>query len=400
MRIALFSDDYLPNSTLVHAKMIHEMACELKKRGHSVVVITPGSNVQNQRLKTELIDNIEVFKFKTGTIRGVGKAKRAFNESMMPYNAWRAIRSKIRLSPIDLCINYSPSIFFGVLVRKIKKSNPKCKVYLILRDLFPQWAIDEGLISKNSLIASYFRFFESINYNISDVIGLMSEANIKYFKELHPRYENLRVLRNWAKLIPHRCEDFHVNYREKYNLKDKLIFFYGGNIGHAQDMKNLLRLVRSMQDMPQAHFLFVGQGDEYNLVKEIKNEWDLNNLTLLPSVSQDHFKEILLQIDIGLFSLAHSHKAHNFPGKFLGYMLHSIPILGSINPGNDLIKFINEKESGHAYINGEDEKLLASAKYLVENKSERSRLGENSYKVLEEYFSLDSAVNSILEEFK
>ncbi|TON07514.1 glycosyltransferase WbuB, partial [Vibrio parahaemolyticus] len=53
--------------------------------------------------------------------------------------------------------------------------------YLVLRDMFPQWVIDEKLISAKSPIASYFRFFERVNYNASDTIGLMSPANVAYF---------------------------------------------------------------------------------------------------------------------------------------------------------------------------------------------------------------------------
>ncbi|TON43095.1 L-fucosamine transferase, partial [Vibrio parahaemolyticus] len=67
---------------------------------------------------------------------------------------------------------------------------------------------------------------------------------------------------------------------------------------------NLLRLVESMQAHPKAHFLFIGQGDEFELVEKTKKNKNLDNLTLLPSISQEAYKEVLTQVDVGLFSLA------------------------------------------------------------------------------------------------
>ena len=118
------------------------------------------------------------------------------------------------------------------------------------------------------------------------------------------------------------------NVRKKLNLEGKVIFFYGGNIGHAQNMENLMRLARTMHGHPVAHFLFVSQGDEFNLINDLASEWALDNVTILPSVSQEEFLKFLAVVDVGLFSLSKEHTAHNFPGKLLAYMSASLPILG------------------------------------------------------------------------
>lgn len=397
MRIALFPDEYLPESTRVHGKMFHELALEFIRQGHEVVVITPGKSNQSTRLCVDFFEGVEVWRFRNGQTRGVGKVLRAINETLLSVNAWLAIKNRLKDRSFDACINYSPTIFFGPLMRMLKK-HYGCFNYLILRDMFPQWAIDEGLISERSPIASYFRFFETLNYKASNTIGLMSEANVEYFNNLHPGYKNLRVLRNWANTTPYTPQQLTLNVRERFNLYDKVIYFYGGNIGHAQDMANLLKLVSAMKLYSKAHFLFVGQGDEVDLVLSEQKLKNLSNLTFIPSVSQDEYKQLLTQVDVGLFSLARSHQAHNFPGKLLGYMVQSLPILGSVNPGNDLIEFINDESAGFAYVNGEDEQLLSSALYLLQNEPERHRIGLNAKQVLINHFSVESAVKNLLIE--
>jgi hypothetical protein len=161
MNIAIIGDDSLPNSTLVHSKMLFELANELKCKGHHPILIAPGLPDQNLKLDKSNIDGIEYWKFKSGKLRGQGKLKRAINESLMSYKAWSAIKSELKNFKFDLVIYYSPSIFFGPLVRNIKETC-SASSYLVLRDNFPQWAVDEGLVPENSLIEKYFRYFEII----------------------------------------------------------------------------------------------------------------------------------------------------------------------------------------------------------------------------------------------
>jgi glycosyltransferase involved in cell wall biosynthesis len=395
MRIALLPDDYLPDSTLNHAKMFHELAIELKNKGHDVVVITPGLPNQSEKLIVETLDGIVIWRFRAGIRRGVGKLKRAVNESLLSFNAWSAIKREVNKKPFDLCVNYSPTIFFGYLTRKLRRKY-NTYIYLVLRDLFPQWIIDEGMIKEHSLIAKYFRYFEHINYNAAHKIGLMSKANIDYFSSINPQYKNIGVLHNWAELSPSKYTNYTLDIRSSYELSNKVIFFYGGNIGHAQDMSNLLRLSYSLRNRPEAHFLFVGQGDEFELINKIKAELDLQNVTILSSVSQSQYKEILTQVDVGLFTLAKTHKAHNFPGKLLGYMVQSLPILGSVNIGNDLIECINDSEAGLAYVNGEDAALLKGAIQLLEEIELRERMGVNSFDLLKKDFSVEQAALKII----
>lgn len=392
MHLALIIDDYLPNSTRVGAKMFHELACELLKKGYNITVITPNSNQQKILVK-DSIDGINIWRFKSGRVKDINKIKRALNETLLSTYAWRAVKSQVNKNTFQAIIYYSPSIFFGSLVKKLKLIC-NCPSYLVLRDLFPQWCIDSGFIRKNSFTEKYFRFFEQYSYKQADIIGLMSDRNIEIFNKYNFGF-NTHVLRNWAKVSASPHSSY---YREKLNLEDKVIFFYGGNIGHAQDMTNLLKLAKGMKEYTNAHFLFVGQGDEVELIKKLIIDWRLNNTTYLPSINQNEFKQLLSEVDIGLFSLAKHHSSHNFPGKLLGYMVQSIPILGSVNDGNDLMPLVNYSKAGYIYINGDDYNLLKSAECLYKDKSLRLELGQNGLKLLQNEFNVETIADIIIKK--
>ena len=132
------------------------------------------------------------------------------------------------------------------------------------------------------------------------------------------------------------------------------------------------------------------------MIKNLTKDWGLKNVTILPSISQSDFKQVLKEVDVGLFSLAKNHTAHNFPGKILGYMVESLPILGSVNPGNDLQDIINKANAGTVFINGENDSLLCEASKLLEDSSLRSNQGKAAYKLLDEEFSVKAAAQKIL----
>lgn len=173
MRLALIIDDYLPYSTRVGAKMFHELALELQSLGHHITIITPDKD-QPSNLYIDKLDDITIWRFKNGPIKDVKKIQRAINETLLSYNAWKAIKHLINKDSFDGIIYYSPSIFWGKLVNKLKKKC-QCPSYLILRDLFPQWIVDAGILKQGSLIEQYFRFFERYSYKQASIIGLMSQ---------------------------------------------------------------------------------------------------------------------------------------------------------------------------------------------------------------------------------
>ena len=291
----------------------------------------------------------------------------------------------------DYIIFYSPSIFWADLVGKLKKlwGAPS---YLILRDSFPQWAIDQGLIKKGSLVEKYFRYFEKQNYSVADTIGIMSQKNMDHFNQAFPSYNNTEVLYNWASHATVKSDGYH---RKKLGLSNKTVYFYGGNIGYAQDIMNIIRLARNMQNETKAHFVLVGAGDEVKLVKDTIKKEKLKNITLLPSVDQDEFKEMLAEFDVGLFTLHKDHSTHNFLGKLLGYMVQELPILGSINIGNDLKEIIEKAGAGLITVNGEDEKLLENAQKFLDDKYRRM-VGNNAGKLLKSTFSIEATAEQIL----
>lgn len=392
MKICLISCDYLPLSTKSSAKMMHELAVEFVSCGHSVTVVTPSQDLESKFEITQL-DGVTIYRFRSGKIKNISKVKRAVNETLLSYLAWRAFKTHFQKHPHELIIYHSPTIFWGSLVARLKKIWGATS-YLVLRDFFPQWVIDNGMLRATSPITSYFRFFEALNYRAADTIGVQSPKNLAWFSVTSSVKKPLDVLYNWA--TNESVEISNLYHRKALGLENKVVYFYGGNIGHAQNMMNIVRLAIAMRSEPKAHFVLVGAGDEVELVRNSIAKHDCHNMTLLPPITQDEYKKMLAEFDIGLFSLHHDHITHNFPGKLLSYMAQKKPILGSINPGNDLQGVIEKANAGFVTVTRDDEGLLNNALKLLHNAPLREAMGVNGKQLLSDVFSVQLAAATIL----
>lgn len=397
MAILILLDDFSPKSSKVSPKMMKELALELFHRGNRVIVIAPNEEPNAKKLEINHDQGLEIWRFKSGPLKNIPHIKRGINESLLPFRGWQAIKHPLKNVDISGIIFYSPSIFMGPLVKKIT-AGTAIPSYMVLRDFFPQWLIDIGMLSENSPITRYFKFFEKVNYQTATKIGVMSPNNLSLFQKLHPEFsEKAEVLYNWTNPTVDQITTGFSSIRERLNLYNKTIFFYGGNIGHAQDMANLMRLAIQLKDHPTAHFLFIGEGDEVKLILETAQTHALKNFSYLPYVSQEEYLSILSEIDIGLFSLSKNHTAHNFPGKVFGYMAHKVPVLGSVNDGNDLISILNDANAGFVTINGDDDELYENALRLLNEPELQSNIADNAYHLLKEQFSVKNTADIILK---
>jgi len=391
MRILILVDCYLP-SAKSGAKLIHDLAFAFQQLGHEAMVVTPDDTLP-QKSSVSQEDGVTVLRIKTGRMKGASKIVRGFNEANLSSVLWRRGKSFFEAHPCDLIVYYSPSIFFGALVRRLKKLFG-CPSYLILRDIFPQWAVDAGLLRKGP-VYKFFRRKELEQYQAADIIGVQSPANLRYFSEAGTRGPyRVEVLYNWTSLVE---ESVPVcGYRIRLGLEDKVVFFYGGNMGIAQDMDNMMRLAKRLRARPEVRFLFVGDGSEVpRLNAQIAAE-GLKNVAIHSAVGQQEYLAILSEFDVGLISLDRNLKTQNFPGKMLGYMYHAKPILASINPGNDLKEILETHQAGLVSVNGDDDLLYEHALRLVESPGLRRRIGLNGRKLLESIFSVSRAAEQIL----
>ena len=358
LRIALISTDYPPLCTSAAIQM-RDLAKEMLRQGHEPVVIVPTTNL-TAAWTTEVLDGVSIVRLAAPHTRGTGYVRRTLSELLLPF----LTLARLRKSPFgkvrwNLITWYSPTIFFGPLVWFMKRSSG-ARSYLILRDIFPEWALDLGLVRKGA-VYSFLKGIANLQYAVADTIGVQTRSNLAYLSRWakHPK-KNVEVLHNWQAMSPNVGSTIDIAATP---LAGRKIIVYIGNMGVAQGMDILIDTALGLAHRNDLGFLFVGRGSEVSRLKALVTLHGLNNTLFFNEVDSREMPGLLAQCFIGLIALDRRHKTHNIPGKFLTYLLAGLPILACVNPGTDLAQLIQDEGVGRFY-DGESSHALCE---LVED---------------------------------
>jgi glycosyltransferase involved in cell wall biosynthesis len=341
MRIALIADTFPPLRTS-GAVQLRDLSREFVRQGHTLTVMLPTAGLSTPWL-LEDFDGVQVLRLRAPKTKDINYVSRTLNEFLMPFAMLRNLRqSPLARERWDGVVWYAPSIFHGPLANALKKASG-CKGYLIIRDIFPEWAADMGLIGRG-LPYKFFKAVANYQYSVADVIGIQTQGNQAYFAD-KPN-SRIEVLQNWLADAPNVGCSIEVGGSVRHceeelrgnpgGLAGRTIFVYAGNMGVAQGMGVLVDLAERLHSRADIGFLFVGRGSDAHRLRQDAEKRGLDNVAFHDEIDPTEIPGLYAQCHIGIVALDPRHKTHNIPGKFLSYMQAGLPVLASINPGNDL----------------------------------------------------------------
>ena len=393
MKIAIITASYPPmrNSGAIQ---VQDLAMALACAGHKPFVLFP-DNVVKESVVLEEQNNITNLRIKFPKTRDRNYLIRAAFELIMPYAMWyRLSFSKFRDNSYDAVVCYSPSIFFAPLIGKLKSEN-NAICYLIVRDLFPKWSVDLGLIKSGSLIHKFFQFIEFKLYRAVDIIGVQTESNFKHFERISiSKNTSVEVLYNWLSKSSNSACSINLN---ETKLRGRKIFVYAGNMGVAQGLESIISVINELKNDEEIGFLFVGRGTFFSKIKKQIDEGDLDNTIIYPEISPEEIPPLYQQCYAGLICLDKRHTTDNIPGKFLSYMRSSLPVLAVVNPENDIIKLIEENRVGVATDKHDIKELARCFGRLINFIDNDSEINQRCRALFEEKFSSNNAASAIID---
>lgn len=374
-----------------------QLVSQFHENGHDITVVAPMYDEVTSGLQLE--DGIKVIRVKTMKLFGVGLIKKGIANVLLPYQYKRAIKENNIGLDFDLIITPTPPItLYGVASWLKQKS--KGKIYLILRDIFPQNAVDLGMLKKGGLIHSYFNRKEKLLYAKSDAIGCMSQGNINFIKDHNPEVSDkkLHLLPNWGDPLPIVDQSVIRQLRKKENLENKFVVIFGGNIGLPQKLENIVDLAIDCQDKKEVLFVIMGSGNERENLENLIKSKNANNIWLKDGLPQKDYMIWVQMADAGLISLSEKFTIPNIPSKSLSYYNTKTPILASIDRNTDFGTILDEIEVGVWAEAGHTEALKNKLLLLMNNPDLRSKMGENGYRYMKEELSSKKAYLTIINE--
>ena len=320
---------------------------EFIRNGHNVTIVTPYEHYLGLATALYFSQGAKILAIKTLNIQKANNIEKGVGTLLLGCQYKRAIKKYLKADDFDLVTYSTPPITLSSVVKFCKKKFGAAS-YLQLKDIFPQNAVDVGLLKKDGLLYKYFRVKEKQLYNISDFIGCMSPANVEYVLKHNPELDSLRVhiCPNSIEIWPHEVLN-HDLVRNKFNLPvDKPIFLYGGNLGKPQGIEFLINCLNEMKERTDCHFLIVGNGIESKKLDDWISKVEPRNITKIKYLPKTDYYKVVASCEGGLIFLDYRFTIPNFPSRLLPYLEYKIPVICATDTSSDIGRIVEENGFG------------------------------------------------------
>lgn len=385
MRILYMSISYSLEANGLYQNLVNS----LLQREHEVTIVCSKSGVSETTYE-EIRQGFWMLNVKVTDPFSSNLIKKGLSQILLASNFKKVIKKYLSDKDFDLILYATPPITLASAVLYCKNKY-HAKTFLMLKDIFPQNAVDLEIINKDSMIYKYFRRQEKCYYKYSDYIGCMSQGNVDYVLKHNPDI-NADKIGIFANSI--EVEDIEgLTFND-----DKTVFVLGGNLGKPQNIPGLLNIIEKVKDIEKAEFLIVGRGTEQNKIVDFISKKNIKNLTYKEYVPQDEYYKLLNSADVGLISLDPRFTIPNIPSKFQHYLKLKKPVLAITDVNTDIKDMIINNECGWWCDATEMESIVETIKKICENKEQQILKGENGRRYLEREFDVEINAD-ILENF-
>lgn len=367
---------------------------------HYIDIVAPTKN--NKKTYIEENDKCRIIHIKIGSQDTRNLIKKGISTINIEPQYKSAVKKYCSDKKYDLVLYSTPPITLCSTISYIKKRD-NAKSYLMLKDIFPQNAVDINLLSKKGPKSSVYRYFrrkESKLYKLSDYIGCMSPANIDYLIKHNPSINPNKVILlpnsvNINKSIPKVNKE---NIRKEFDLPlNKKIFIYGGNLGKPQGIPFLIKCLKENANLDDRFFVICGSGTEKHILKRYIEKENPKNILLFNKLEKSKYEDLVSSCDIGLIFLDHRFSIPNFPSRLLSLMQRKLPVFACTDTSTDIGQIITNNHFGW-WCESNNEKVFKS---ICDNicklqKNDLEKLGKKGYDFLKENYTTDINYQTIM----
>lgn len=371
---------------------------KFRDEGHDVFIVTPSERRLKKETSIAKVDGITLLKIKTLNIQKTNLIEKGISTLLIEHQYLYGIKKLITGVQFDLVLYSTPPITFTKVIRYIKLRD-KAVSYLLLKDIFPQNAVDLGMIKKGGLIHRYFRHKEKMLYRVSDFIGCMSPANVDYIIKYNPEVDTKIIEVNPNSIEPDSTSIEHdniVSVRKQYGIPlNTTTFIFGGNLGKPQGINFLLDVLYYNKKRHDIFFVIAGSGTEFSKVLSWFNTNNPRNAKLLAGMPNKEYNKLIQSCDVGMIFLDRRFTIPNFPSRLLSFLENKMPVIAATDPNTDLGKIMEENKFGLWSENGNLKGFTQNID-ILKQPIVRSTMGGNGYNYLLKNYTVTHSYSTIL----
>lgn len=391
-----------PISDISERGIYTDLTREFIRHGHQIHIVVPAERRFHLPTGIKESDGAKILSVKTLNIQKTNLIEKGLGTLLLEYQYQRAIRKYWKNIKFDLILYSTPPITFNRVISSVKRQC-EAKTYLLLKDIFPQNAVDLGMFSKGSFVYKLFRKKEERLYQLSDHIGCMSPANVEYVLRYNPSItaERVEVCPNSIELHGEKSGYNNGVLLQKLNIPtDKLLLIYGGNLGRPQGVDFLMNVLAANEKRTDTYFVVVGNGTEYGKISQWFRNNTPHNSCLIPSLPKQEYDDLVSACDVGLIFLDNRFTIPNYPSRLLSYLENRMPVLMATDMNTDIGPIAEKNGYGLWTESGNLETFMEMVEFVAEDREKLKLMGEKGYDYLKENYTVERTYRIIMKHFQ
>lgn len=366
---------------------------------HSVTVVYPVEKREGKQTSFDVDGSLSQLSVKTGNItKCKNLLEKGVSTLLLEHQYISAIKTYCSDIHYDLVLYVTPPITFSNVVSFIKKRDGS-KSYLMLKDIFPQNALDIQLLPSHGiwrLATRWFQHKEQVLYQVSDYIGCMSPRNVEYLIAHNPKLATNRI-----EVCPNSIEPMErLGTRLINNKQGKVTFLYGGNLGKPQGIPFFIDCLKDNINKLDREFIICGTGTELPLLQSFMEEYQPTNITLIPGLPVEEYEKLVVSCDVGMILLDHRFAIPNFPSRILSYMEKSLPVFACTDTSTDMGTIITEGNFGWWCESNDTAGFTEVVDRICSTDFDSiHELGQNARDYLEGHYTVEKTYDIIMKHF-
>ncbi len=388
MRVLMINQVFYPDvaATAQHG---HDLARYLVSQGHQVTAIASRSLYGQKGAALpakETVDGIEIRRVGRSFF---GKSSIIARVADFVYFYIAATLRALFLPRHDVVICFTTPPFISLSGRIIRFFKRTKVVYWVM-DLYPDAPIAVGVMREKSLASRFLEWVNRSCLKSSDmnvVLGRCMQDRV-LAKGVDP--SNISLIGVWSDQEEvHPVPRNENTFRKKWDVGDRMLVMYSGNLGFGHDVVTFLESAKSLRNDDRIRFAFVGGGKKKPEVEAYVHEHALEKTCILaPYQPREELDELLSAADAHLVSLLEGAEGIMVPCKLFGILAAGRPALFIGSNQSEIALVIEENNCGKLVRQGDSESLTKAIVEYAANPEERIAAGDRARSAIVQHHSM------------
>ena len=306
------------------------------------------------------------------------------------------------IKPTDTVICKTDPPLSSVITLSIARFK-KAKHINWVQDLFPEVILALGMKSIPLFLLKWVQLMRNWSFQKSQLTVVIGQVMKNKLISEGVDESKIRVIPNWSdseNVIP--LDRKNNPLRKKWQLEDKFVIGYSGNMGRVHEFETILRAAKVLKEDTKIKFIFIGGGPKESYIKEWVKNQKLDNVLFYPYQAYSELRYSLSLPDVHIISLIPEIEGYCVPSKFYGVTAAGRPIIFIGNEKGELTFPIREGNFGSNVISGDVDNLVTEIVIMARDEHKTRSLGIHARNMFERKFDKPIPLNQwllVIESF-